>query len=323
MDETALDTAPPASNIYRALEAACLLDNERAERLTEDEEKASGILRPALTGEKQMARRRTRKLALVIGIGKGPGGLDTPVCRADAQSVAMHLGDLGVTVTLLLDCSLDEMLDAIADFKKKITESDLVIFYFSGHGRSANGVNYLVPSGGPVDNLDTRDKFATRGLKLREEVIKELQAATGTLTFVVLDCFRASQAIAAPAGCGMWRQGKGDWPSRIPFCFLPHIRPPGLASSNLVYPPPEPGGCDDADVSLASGVDRGEDAEGEGLSSQSAGPAKPAPYMEGNIQGIPKNTWAVLAGDSLVEETGLEEDLADEASLCLVYRWVL
>ena len=49
-------------------------------------------------------------------------------------------------------------------------------------------------------------------------------------------------------------------------------------------------------------------------------PAPPAPYMEGNIQGIPKNTWAVLAGDSLVMETNLEEDLADEASLCLVYR---
>lgn len=34
---------------------------------------------------------------------------------------------------------------------------------------------------------------------------------------------------------------------------------------------------------------------------------------------MPKNTWAVLAGDSIVEEVDLEEDLADEASLCLVY----
>jgi hypothetical protein len=41
--------APPGSAIYRALEAACLLDNERNERLTEDEEQASGILRPTLT----------------------------------------------------------------------------------------------------------------------------------------------------------------------------------------------------------------------------------------------------------------------------------
>ena len=319
MDETALDTAPSTSDIYLALEAACLLDNERSERLTEEEERASGILRPALTGEKQMARRRTRKLALVIGNGKGPGGLDTPVCRADAQSVAMHLGDLGVTVTLLLDCTLDQILDAIADFKTKITESDLVIFYFSGHGRSANGVNYLIPSGGPVDNLDTTAKFATRALNLREDVIKELQTAIGTLTFIILDCFRASQAISAPAGCGMWRQGKGDWQKRIPPCFIPHIRPPGLASSNLVYPSPEPGGGGDADVSLESGLDE----DGQVVSTPQDDPSKPAPpgpYMEGNIQGIPKNTWAVLAGDSLVMETNLEEDLADEASLCLVYR---
>ena len=46
-------TAPPGSAIYKALEAACLLDNERNERLTEDEEKASGILRPTLTVAKE------------------------------------------------------------------------------------------------------------------------------------------------------------------------------------------------------------------------------------------------------------------------------
>ena len=42
-------------------------------------------------GEKQMARRRTRKVALVFGNGAGPGGLDTAVCRADALSVARFL----------------------------------------------------------------------------------------------------------------------------------------------------------------------------------------------------------------------------------------
>ena len=46
-DETPMDAAPRGSAIHRALEAACLLDNERNERLTEDEEKASGApIRP-------------------------------------------------------------------------------------------------------------------------------------------------------------------------------------------------------------------------------------------------------------------------------------
>ena len=42
--------------------------------------------------------------------------------------------------------------------------------------------------------------------------------------------------ICLATGCGLWRQGKGDWHRRIPACFLPHIRPPGLASSNLESP---------------------------------------------------------------------------------------
>ncbi len=115
-----------------------------------------------------------------------------------------------------------------------------MVFYFSGHGRCANGSNYLVPSGGPVDNLDAADKFATRALRVREDVIKPLQVAAGTLSMVILDCFRASQSIAAPAGCGLWRQGKGDWERRIPRCFLHHIRPRGLASTNLMDPPANP-----------------------------------------------------------------------------------
>jgi hypothetical protein len=120
MEETALDAAPEGSRIYAALEAACLLDNERNERLTEDEERASGILRPTLTGEKQMSRLRTRKLALVIGNGKGPGGLDTPVCRADAESVARQLRDVGVTVTLLTDATLQRMLEAIQELTQQV-----------------------------------------------------------------------------------------------------------------------------------------------------------------------------------------------------------
>jgi uncharacterized caspase-like protein len=119
-----------------------------------------------------MARRRTRKLALVIGNGKGPGGIDTPVCRADAQSVAMHLKDVGFNLTLVIDASLDQMLDAIAAFARLIVDSDVVVFYFSGHVRSACGFNYLVPSGGPTDNLDTAEKFATRAVSLRTDVIR-------------------------------------------------------------------------------------------------------------------------------------------------------
>jgi len=315
MDETALDTAPPGSALYLALEAACLLDNERDERLTEDEEKGSGILRPSLTGEKQMARRRTRKVGLVFGNGVGPGGLDTAVCRADALSVARHLGDLEVKVTVLLDATLDQMLDAIKAFAHDLVESDLVIFYFSGHARSAQGINYLVPSGGPTDNLDTANKFATRAVRLREDVIQPLQCVIGTLTFIIIDGFRASQSIPSPAGCGLWRQGKGDWHRRIPACFLPHIRPPGLASSNLEYPSRS---CEG--MGQETSIDSLDDSfDSTHLESAAGIVDSVAAVMEGTLMGVPKNTWSVLAGDCMIEETNLEEELATEASMCVIF----
>jgi len=36
-------------------------------------------------------------------------------------------------------------------------------------------------------------------------------------------------------------------------------------------------------------------------------------------QGVPKNTWSVLAGDCMIEETNLEEELATEASMCVIF----
>ena len=169
---------------------------------------------------------------------------------------------------------------------------------------------------------------------------RAMQVAAGTLTFIILDCFRASQAIPAPAGCGLWRQGKGDWHTRLPSVFLPHIRPPGLASSNMVYPPhPDP--KQDKDKSFAragsdigrtpSGrvsdvfdrslsFDRSFSAESMDSRPEEAGQGEaPKAYMEGNIDGVPKNMWSVLAGDSPLHESDIEELLAEDASMCLVY----
>ena len=76
----------------------------------------------------------------------------------------LSFSDVACNQSLVCVCVSAQMLDAIKAFAHDLVESDLVIFYFSGHARSAQGINYLVPSGGPTDNLDTANKFATRGL---------------------------------------------------------------------------------------------------------------------------------------------------------------
>ena len=207
--------------------------------------------------------------------------------------------------------------------------------------------------------------------------------------------------LCTPAVCHIWRIHSGTNMSesrllqRIPECFIPHIRPPGLASSNLIFPHAEPSGDAAGDLSfdsregglkrtdsnlssLLSSVDFTEDRERavaymEGnfqvrcclsalfaraaaawsvgthlrrdtdvyprlstrlsctfyrvclidlLYARSPGAAVGAVFADWHtptVQGVPKNTWAVLAGDSIVEEIDLEEDLSEDASLCLVY----
>eukprot|EP00961_Rhodomonas_salina_P226639 3064484-Rhodomonas_salina.1 len=125
----------PGSEIRRALEAAVLLDNELAfppllafeegcrlaltwlvgvavERRAETQEKETGVIRTpsAPDAPRQLARLRTRKLALVFGNPTGPGSVVTAVCRDDASQTAKHLADLGFQVTVKIDADRSEMV---------------------------------------------------------------------------------------------------------------------------------------------------------------------------------------------------------------------
>ncbi len=82
------------------------------EREAEDNEKETGVLRaPSVpNAPKQLARIRTRKLALVIGNPTGPGDVVTAVCRDDATQVGKHLSTLGFEVTLKIDADRLEMV---------------------------------------------------------------------------------------------------------------------------------------------------------------------------------------------------------------------
>ena len=75
-----------------------------------------------------------RKLALVIG---NDNYRVEPFrsCLNDAEDISNKLRNIHFDVTLRCDLTHTEMLIAIDEFMNKITEEDLVVFYFSGHGR--------------------------------------------------------------------------------------------------------------------------------------------------------------------------------------------
>lgn len=64
---------------------------------------------------------------------------------SDAQDVAKRLGDLGWDVTLQLDLSRAQMLNAFAAFSRQLQPDDLSLVYFAGHALQMGGENYLAP----------------------------------------------------------------------------------------------------------------------------------------------------------------------------------
>lgn len=95
-----------------------------------------------------------RRVALVVGNSnyqKAP--LQNPL--NDASDVAALLqGKLGFETTLLLDADQRSLEIAIRDFGKSMSEAQVRVFYYAGHGISVNGINYLIPIGADIQNED-------------------------------------------------------------------------------------------------------------------------------------------------------------------------
>ena len=85
-----------------------------------------------------------KRLALVIGISSYVSApLKNPV--NDAVDVAQSLRSVGFEVLLKTNQSFNDMGKAVNEFGEKLKQNDVGLFYYSGHGVSVDGNNYLVP----------------------------------------------------------------------------------------------------------------------------------------------------------------------------------
>ncbi len=97
-----------------------------------------------------------RYYALVIGNARYASwaSLDTP--HRDAESVAALLRErYGFDTTLLLDATRAQTFRALADLRAKLTGTDNLLVYYSGHGSwdSGNHQGYWVPVDGDKDSV--------------------------------------------------------------------------------------------------------------------------------------------------------------------------
>lgn len=92
-----------------------------------------------------------RRLALVIGNDAYQNIPSIPSARRDASQMAAKLRNLGFDEVHEVPniASFEEFDRALVKFRKRVTQDDLIVLYFSGHGFAYGGSNYLVPTGIP------------------------------------------------------------------------------------------------------------------------------------------------------------------------------
>lgn len=148
------------------------------------------------------------KHALLIGNsnyeqhGDGEQWTVLPNPTTDVDTVAQSLRAVGWQVTVVPDGTWEEMDTAIDRFSDEVSEAEIVLFYFAGHGFEYDRHNYLVPVDAPLragaDEL--RDKF------VEFERIAEKLIYDGTVIFMLDACRTGGDVDPVPATAAVREQ---------------------------------------------------------------------------------------------------------------------
>jgi hypothetical protein len=152
------------------------------------------------------------KSALVIGNTHypSPNALNNPT--HDADIVGNALSQLGFTLVgngPMKDVDLPTFKKAVSDFAEVAGKSDVVVFYFSGHGIQMEGENYLVPI--DADPIHGASDVPVQMIAA-SEILSILDKTEIRLKIIILDACRdnpfATKGYLAPTkGLAIMSQG--------------------------------------------------------------------------------------------------------------------
>ncbi len=132
-----------------------------------------------------LAMAKQSKIALVIGNSKYTDlPLKNPV--NDAKDMKTALEKAGFTVIYATDATIDKMDEATNKFLNALDRDSLGLFFYSGHGIQAGGINYLIPVGAKISNEATlkRQSYDVNAL------INELEGVGNSSNILILDACR-------------------------------------------------------------------------------------------------------------------------------------
>jgi hypothetical protein len=127
-----------------------------------------------------------KRLALIFGNSDYITGnsLKNPV--NDANLIEATLKELGFEVIKRTNSGRDSMMSSIREFSKKLTNYNVALFYYAGHGIQVDGVNYLIPTNAKLENKDDCKWEAIEVTTVTDEFKKH----SANTNIVILDACR-------------------------------------------------------------------------------------------------------------------------------------
>ena len=109
-------------------------------------------------------------------------------CCNDAMDVATKLKTIGFGIEFYVNATHQDMIDKINDFIETIVETDIVVFFFSGHGTEWEGKTYLIP----IDNtrLNERPDRHTHFAVSAQTTLELMKKKKPFSIVFLLDCCR-------------------------------------------------------------------------------------------------------------------------------------
>lgn len=126
-----------------------------------------------------------KRVALIIGNADYKfAPLNNPV--NDAEDMKTSLKKLGFDVIFLKNANYESMDLAIKNFKKKLGNDIIGLFYFSGHGVQYEGMNYMIPAD---ISEPTVSAIKYKSIPI-EYVLSNMEEANNKVNIIVLDACR-------------------------------------------------------------------------------------------------------------------------------------
>jgi hypothetical protein len=135
-----------------------------------------------------------QRVALVVGNNRYPNlPADQQLRKAvnDSRAVGDALGRLGFEVIRGENLSRQGLVDNLDALTRRLSPGDTALFFFSGHGVSLGGGNYILPSDVPDVEAGQETRLARAALG-ETDIVTDLQARGVRVAVVVLDSCRTN-----------------------------------------------------------------------------------------------------------------------------------